>query len=183
MLLHVAALTAALLLAPTPETRPTNDSARTVVILPSGWLVLPHAPSGWTSFTERAGEVGADLYYLPVGETFDQDRSMIRVTILAKDFGNDVERDLASDMARFKTSTPDIEFKDFTAERPGGFVYAKIYRMKKGDEYVAYVNPDSAAGFFLIVALDPVPKEHVTDGQVAAFRSVIKSFICLGRIR
>ena len=107
---------------------------------------------------------------------------MIRVTILTKDFGNDVERDLASDMARFKTSTPDIEFQDFKAERPGGSVYAKIYRTKKSDEYVAYVNPDNTAGYFLIIALDPVPKEHVTDGQIAAFRSVIKSFTCLGRI-
>ncbi len=176
-------MAATLLLAPTPNTQPTNSDARTVVILARGWLVLPHAPRGWTSSAQRAGEVGADLYYLPVGETFDQDRSIIRVTILTKDFGNDVERDLAADMARFKTSTPDIVFQDFKAERPGGSVYSKIYRMKTGDEYMAYVNPGSTAGFFLIVALDPVPKEHVTDGQIAAFRSVIKMFVCLGRIR
>jgi hypothetical protein len=181
--LQVAVLAATLLLAPTPDTQPTNSDARTVIMLASGWLVMAHAPRGWTSFTQRAGEVGADLYYLPVGETFDQDGSIIRVTILTKDFGNDVARDLAADMARFKTSTPGIEFQDFTAERPGGSVYSKIYRMKTGDEYMAYVNPGRTAGYFFIIALDPVPKQHVTDSQVAAFRSVVKMFVCLGRIR
>jgi hypothetical protein len=181
MLLQVAAVTLTVLLAPTPSASPTTDDARTVLMLSSGWMVLPRAPHGWTSHTERSAEVGADVYYLPVGETFDQDRSMIRVTILTKDFGDDVERDLASDMARFKQSTPGITFQDFAATRPGGSVFAKIYKMKH-DEYVAYVNPGSDAGYFFIIALDPPPNEHVTEFQIEAFRSVIKTFACLGKI-
>lgn len=139
-----------------------------------------HEPEGWTGYTEHSADIGSNLYFLPIGQKFDQDGAIVRVSILPKDFGDDVGRDLTSDMARYKAGTPDIKFSDFAAEYPGGTVYAKIYELKRADEYVAYVDPGHGSGFYFIVSLDPAPKQPASDSDIAAFRAVIKTLVFLG---
>jgi len=171
----------ALLLAPTPSPSATPSDTHAVTVHGKGWDLVGNNPEGWTGYTAHAADIGSSLYFLPVGQVFGQEGVIIRVSILPKDFGDDVGRDLTTDMARYKTATPDIKFSDFSAEYPGGAVYAKIYGLKRADEYVSYVDPGHKIGYYFIVSLDPPPKQSASDSDIAAYRAVIKTLTFLGK--
>lgn len=171
----------ALLLAPTPSASAAPSDTHAVTVHGKGWDLVGHEPDGWTGSTAHAADVGSSLYFLPTGEKFGDNGVIIRVSILPKDFGDDVGRDLTTDMDRYKTATPDIKFTDFSAEYPGGSVYAKIYGLKRADEYVAYVNPGHKIGYYFIVSLDPPPKQSASDSDIVAYRSVIKTLTFLDK--
>jgi hypothetical protein len=162
--------------APSPSGSP-QDGMHNLVVYGAGWSFFTREPDGWTGYTERSGEIGANVYFLHTGETFEQNGSLIRVTIETK-IDNAIERDLAADMARFKKADPEIQFVDFQATYPGGSVFAKIYRRSKGDEYVAYVDTSPSAKFYFIVSYDPPLHGSATDSDLNAFRAVIKSLGC-----
>ncbi|HEY5094741.1 MAG TPA: hypothetical protein VII69_06490 [Candidatus Eremiobacteraceae bacterium] len=181
MILQSAVVAAAVLLAPTPEPSPIPSDMHSLLAYGKGWMFGAHEPDGWTGYTEHSDEIGSNVYFLPIGQKFGQDGVIIRVSILPKDFGDDVGRDLTTDMARYKTATPDIKFSDFSAEYPGGTVYAKIYGLKRADEYVSYVNPGHTIDYYFIVSLDPPPKQRASDSDIAAYRAVIKTLTFLGQ--
>ncbi len=177
-----AVLAVFVLLAPSPTPTPIPSDMHSLLVYGKGWTFGAQEPDGWTGYTDHSADVGSNLYFLPIGQSFDQGGAIIRVTILPKDFGDDVGRDLASDMDRYKKAIHGIKFTDFFADYPGGAVYAKIYGLKRGDEYVAYVNPGHKANFYFIVDLDPPPAQPVSEAEVSAFRSVIKTLTLMSLI-
>jgi hypothetical protein len=121
-----AVLAALVFLAPSPTPAPIQSDMHSLLVYGKGWMFGAHEPDGWTGYTDHSADVGSNLYFLPIGQTFDQGGAIIRVSILPKDFGDDVGRDLASDMDRYKKAAPDIKFTDFSADYLGGAVYIKI---------------------------------------------------------
>jgi hypothetical protein len=177
MMTSVALLAGLLMVTALPAPSASSSpppSMHNLIVYGDGWSFFTREPNGWTGYTERSAEIGSNVYFLHTGESFEQNGSLIRVTIESKD-DYAVGRDLAADMARYKKAEPNIRFADFQAKYPGGSVYAKIYRRSKGDEYVAYVDTSSSAKFYFIVSYDPPMHGSATERDLDAYRAVIKS--------